>query len=563
MKKIILISALMLTGVSAHAQEEVLVTDDLMLTPQFIVAIIAGVILALAFQVILTAISIAAGITAIGDIKEKYVKAQLPAEDNSGSEDTYNQQYDIETPTGVKVTSAFGIWCVITTSLALFGATVLAINLSVISVPITSITMALVIWGLFFLILFYLEARLVNTVLGGLINTATQGLRSAAGSMKDLFTTSDEKKTEKVISSTIEKIRSEFEDIDISQFSEPFRALADKVDKKVPDYKQLKKDMEEIVRKSQNNNSQGKYMAMQQVLTKAIETYSEDGNEAAGPKGKIEQLKTLLNELKSEYRNSDSKEESVKNILEKFTDMDRREIEENIEKIKNVLRQSKPEIFEKNGIKQTIQEILKDPKTLVTLTNNKLNQLNRESIIETLNKNTNLDESQLNTYADRVEETVKSIVEKFNSNNESSLQRQMEARVADFFNSTQRSELNYDALKADLKRILDNPNDSLDVIKKRVSKFDEKTVRAILTKNRYIDDENIDNVLSKVNEVKSEILDKVNTIQTKTREQVEMIKRKAVIQAEHTRRTAASAAWWLVITAIISGGAAMVGAVVA
>src|SRR5690606_17241043 len=126
MKKIILISALMLTGVSAHAQEEVLVTDDLMLTPQFIVAIIAGVILALAFQVILTAISIAAGITAIGDIKEKYVKAQLPAEDNSGSEDTYNQGYDYDMPTGVKVTSVFGIWCVITTSLALFGATALA-----------------------------------------------------------------------------------------------------------------------------------------------------------------------------------------------------------------------------------------------------------------------------------------------------------------------------------------------------------------------------------------------------------------------------------------------------
>src|SRR5690606_30841318 len=172
MKKIILISTLMLTGVSVQAQEEILVTDDLMLTPQFIVAIIAGVILALAFQVILTAISVAAGITVVGDVKEKYVKAGLPDKDNSGSEDTYNQEYDIDTPTGVKVTSVFGIWCVITTSLALFGATTQAINLSVISVLITSITMALVIWGLFFLILFYLEVRLVNTVLGGLINTA-------------------------------------------------------------------------------------------------------------------------------------------------------------------------------------------------------------------------------------------------------------------------------------------------------------------------------------------------------------------------------------------------------
>lgn len=243
--------------------------------------------------------------------------------------------------------------------------------------------------------------------------------------------------------------------------------------------------------------------------------------------------------------------------------MDRREIEENIEKIKTVLRQSKPEIFEGYNIKQTIQEIIKDPKTLITLTGNKLNQLNRESIVESLSENTNLDKNQLNNYADRVEKTVKSIVEKFNSDNDNSLQRKMEARVADFLNSTERSELNYDALKADLKKIFDNPNDSLEVIKKRVNKFDEKTARAILTKNRYIDDKNIDNVLLKVNEVKTEVLDKVNKIQTKTREQVEMIKRKAVIQAEHTRRTAASAAWWLVITAVISGGAAVVGAVVA
>ena len=553
----------MLTGASVQAQEEILVTDDLMLTPQFIVAIIAGVILALAFQVILTAISIATGISAIGDIKEKYVKAQLPAEDNSGGTDAFDQGYDYDMPTGVKVTSAFGIWCVITTSLALFGATALAINLSVISVPITSITMALVIWGLFFLILFYLEARLVNTVLGGLINTATQGLRSAAGSMKNLFATSDEKKTEKIISSTIEKIRSEFEEIDISQFSEPFKALTDKVDKKVPDYKRLKKDMEDIVRKSQSNNVQGKYMVMQQVLAKAIETYSEDGNHATGSKGKVEQLKTLLNELKSEYKNSGSKEESAKNILEKFTDMDRKEIDENIDEIKTVLRKSKPGIFERNNIKQTIQEILKNPGALITATGSKLNQLNRESIVEALAKNTNLDKSQLNNYADRVEEAINHIVEKFNSDNENSLQRQMEARVADFFNSTERSELNYDDLKDDLKKVFDNPNDSLDIIKKRVKKFDEKTVRAILTKNKYIDDENIDKVLSKVNEVKAEILDKVNTIQTKTREQVEMIKRKAVIQAEHTRKAAASAAWWLVITAIISGGAAIVGAVVA
>ncbi|WKX76357.1 hypothetical protein [Zobellia laminariae] len=51
-------------------------------------------------------------------------------------------------------------------------------------------------------------------------------------------------------------------------------------------------------------------------------------------------------------------------------------------------------------------------------------------------------------------------------------------------------------------------------------------------------------------------------IETEARQRVKILERKAVIQAEHARQTAVSAAWWLVLTAIISGVAAIGGSIV-
>lgn len=62
-----------------------------------------------------------------------------------------------------------------------------------------------------------------------------------------------------------------------------------------------------------------------------------------------------------------------------------------------------------------------------------------------------------------------------------------------------------------------------------------------------------------VNDSKKKVLDSVSQIETKATQEIDKLKRKAGIQAEHARATAASAAWWLVQTAVLSGVAAMGG----
>jgi hypothetical protein len=64
--------------------------------------------------------------------------------------------------------------------------------------------------------LIYLEARILNTLLGGLISTATMGLKSTASTIKGLFESSDEQKIENILETTIVKIKSEL-DFDLTK----------------------------------------------------------------------------------------------------------------------------------------------------------------------------------------------------------------------------------------------------------------------------------------------------------------------------------------------------------
>jgi hypothetical protein len=77
-----------------------------------------------------------------------------------------------------------------------------------------------------------------------------------------------------------------------------------------------------------------------------------------------------------------------------------------------------------------------------------------------------------------------------------------------------------------------------------------------------VSEDQIDRIVEALTHTKKEVLDKVEQIETKAHEQIKIVERKAVIQAEHARLAAASAAWWLVLTAILSGVAAIGGGMV-
>ena len=577
MKKLIILSSFLLSGMGSYAQEtEIGYLAETIITPQFFITVIAGVLLALGFQFILTALSVAAGITAIGDVKKSYVEGKNHTTGKHDFKDSSNEdENDNSGSTGTMVTTAFGIWSTLTVAISLFGATAFAMNLSLVASPLIAVTLALVIWATFFILLFYLETKVVNTFVGGLINAATSGLRSSASAVKDMFSPSEATKVEHVADHTIEKIRKEFQNnVDANMLDSAIDEFFNKFDKKVPNYDKVKKDIEQIVddsveksnEQSSNNSggsSPGKWMAVQSVLNSAIDESSSDDSEEG--KSKTAQLKKLQKELKEAYGEGDTKQEKAEKVVAKLTPAEEEEVGSYINKIKDFLSQDGSGNMDSQAMEKRIKEIVKNPKVEANKIGQKMEEVDRNTIVTLLSKNTSMDRGEVEKYADKVEKVIRRVQLELNGNANDGMVHEIKEQVQSVLGGLSggngSSSPDFSQLTHILQGKMDNQKDNLEDVKARLENYDKEDIIALITNNTKIDRKDIDKVANSVEDARNKVLDRVQKIEDTARGRLKTLERKAVIQAEHARETAASAAWWLVVSAVFSACAAIGGSV--
>ncbi|MBD2252125.1 MFS transporter [Nostoc parmelioides] len=149
------------TGVTP-AQASVLTSG-----PRFFVALLSGVILAFAFQLVLTNLSVAAGISYLGRSSD------------SGSDTGETGSFG---GTIRKIGTAVGLWTLITVTIALLVASFLAVKLSLVILdPRLGAILGLVIWGAYFLLLVWVSSTTVGSLIGSVVNTATSGFQAIMG----------------------------------------------------------------------------------------------------------------------------------------------------------------------------------------------------------------------------------------------------------------------------------------------------------------------------------------------------------------------------------------------
>lgn len=127
--------------------------------PQFFIALLSGLILTFGFQLLLTNLSVAAGLSYVGN-------------SSSGSSSGGG---------GKKISTAFGVWTLITVSLALFFACFLAVKLSLYNSVMLGAITGLVVWGLYFCLLFWFSSTTVGSLIGSVVKTATSSFQSLLG----------------------------------------------------------------------------------------------------------------------------------------------------------------------------------------------------------------------------------------------------------------------------------------------------------------------------------------------------------------------------------------------
>jgi hypothetical protein len=165
--------------------------------PKFFVALISGVILAFAFQLLLTNLSVAAGISFVGrsghddpDNRDQHHAGTVPVyrDPAQGGELTppEPQQSSHSSGFGIaktirKISFAVGIWTLITVTIALFVACLLAVRLSLLANVGLGAIVGLVIWGAYFSLLVLVSSTTVGSLIGSLVNTATSGFQALLG----------------------------------------------------------------------------------------------------------------------------------------------------------------------------------------------------------------------------------------------------------------------------------------------------------------------------------------------------------------------------------------------
>ncbi len=351
--------------------QPVTVVGESLVSANYFTAIITGVILALAIQFVLTALSVALGISAIGDIRARYVKSTLDVTpEHEEARDINSDDFGQDMHLGIKVTSGFGLWSVLTTCIALFVGTALAINLSVIQTPITAVVMALVIWAVFFLLLFYLEAKVAGTIVGNLISTVTAGIKSSSKAVVGFFEPSYENKLDNMIGHTLATVKDEFNNhFDMHQVERKVDELATRLDRKIPDYEDLRKDINNMVKTSRTRNHTAMWMVIQQVLNQALKIQDKLTDKEA--KKKAEQLRNLLDELKQSYSEGDSTFEGIKYVVANLSNQEKSDVDERLNTFLEKLAEATPERFSKQQLQQDLDELLNHTNTITTLIANK------------------------------------------------------------------------------------------------------------------------------------------------------------------------------------------------
>ncbi|MBH8553718.1 MFS transporter [Nostocaceae cyanobacterium CENA357] len=130
---------------------------------KFLVALLAGTLMAFAFQFLLTNFSVAVGISTWGS--DAY-----PDSDSDSLGGTIR-----------KFEAKVGSWALITASIALFVACFLAVKLSFIESALLGAIIGVVIWSAYFSLVVWLGSSAAGSLISSMVSTATSGLQSVMG----------------------------------------------------------------------------------------------------------------------------------------------------------------------------------------------------------------------------------------------------------------------------------------------------------------------------------------------------------------------------------------------
>ncbi|WP_107666432.1 hypothetical protein [Cyanothece sp. BG0011] len=233
--------------------------------------------------------------------------------------------------------------------------------------------------------------------------------------------------------------------------------------------------------------------------------------------------------------------------------------------LEDYLRSTDRQELQPEGIKRDVRLLLNDPKAGTESLQERLASFDRETLVALLSQRDDISEDDVNQIIDSILEVRNQFlhqIDRVKQSIQAAIDRILD-KIRRYLNSLERPELNYQGIRHDIHELFDDPQAGFDALRDRFSQVNRDTVVAILESRDDISHAQAERIVGQVEHTRDRILQRAERIQQTAKMRLEQVKEQAQHQARETKKAAATAAWWLFFTALLSGIASAWGGAIA
>lgn len=543
---------------------------------QFFIALIAGVLMAFAFQLLLTNFSVAFGISALGG--------------SSNSDESESLGGTIR-----KIETAVGLWTLITVSIALFIACFLAVKLSLVSSAVLGAITGIVIWSTYFSLLVWVGSTAVGSLIGSVVSTATSGFQglmgTAAAAMGANAASSQVVSTAEAVTAAVR--RELTSGIDPNSIRETLQSSLANVQLPKLDVDEIRTQFEKILNSSDLRSLAGNegLNINRQTLVDLVSSRTDfskqdinrvvDQLEAAwknvvgqqqDPQAQIqnylqtatpEELRSQdlveqLQKLVASNQTNGQKNGSVINqamqlgastllgTVLKRTDLSDVDVEkisgqlqqlagkatEQVSKIGTQVAEKAPlptfntikadvDDYLQNSyawhlnretIKKEFKDVIYDPQADPATVKRQLEQLNADYFTQKLNARGDLLPAKVTEVAEQLESIRTEVLNSLQDAPQEET-KDIRASVEDYLSKTGKEELNPEGIKQNFQKLLEDPQAGFEALRDRLSQFDRNTLVQLLNQRQDISSEEAEGIVSQLESSRDAVLNRAKELQ--------------------------------------------------
>jgi uncharacterized protein Yka (UPF0111/DUF47 family) len=491
--------------------------------PQFFIALIAGVVMAFAFQFLLSNLSIAAGIS-----------AGINPTDTDTDDDQGSWGKKIR-----KIEAKVGSATVLIVNTALFAACFLAVKLTLIHQAGLGAIVAVVIWSVYFLLLLWLSSQAIASLLGTVGNTASAGVQGVMATVATALSgQAASSQITNTVQASVDAVSKELRStLSSNQLRENLENYVSTLQLPQPNLKTspnqalsllggsglLSGASSELVDLIQSASSEdltsGK---LRDRLTQILGLKpAENGNGHQSNESSSEQqshgneqpqtqqgvglrertlelgMSALVTMLTGRGGVSGLSSEALKKSLSSLT----QQVGNQAQQVAAQVTQSAPSLVIRSDVEHYLlhsptwylqpdsldrgfREVLFDPEADAKLVHQQLTQLNRPYFVEVLNRREELNPEQINSIADGLELIRREVLDQVQLVEEQERSQALRHQVETYLSSAPKEALNSDQIQQDFTALLADPDATYEMLGNRLIQFDRDTLTQLLLASR-------------------------------------------------------------------------------